>query len=41
MALFDSDRDAIATFTGILVSDWTVDLNIWNVTRDSEDAGKR
>ena len=41
MALFDSHRDAIATFPGISVSNWTVDMNTWNTTRDLEDIVRR
>ena len=41
VALFDSHRDAIATFPGSSVSDWTMALNNWNTTRQSEDAGRR
>ena len=41
MELFESHRDAITAFPGSLVSDWTMALNTWNTTRDSEDAGRR
>ena len=41
VALFDSRRNFITAFPGSLVSDWTVALNTWNTTRDSEDAGRR
>ena len=41
MVLFDSHRDDITTFSGILVFGWTVALKTWNTTRDSEDAGRR
>ena len=41
MALFDLHHNVIADFLGSLVSDWNVSLNTWNMTRDSEDAGRR
>ena len=41
MELFDLHHDAIASFPGSSVSDWTVSLNTWNMNRDSEDAGRR
>ena len=41
VALFDLHRYAIASFLGISASNWTVALNNWNTTRDSEDAGRR
>ena len=41
MSLFESHRNFITAFPGRSVYDWTVTLNIWNTTRDSEDAGSR
>lgn len=41
VALFDSHHDTIAAFLGSLVYNWTVALNTWNITRDSEDSGRR
>ena len=41
MDLFNSTCDAIAAFTVSSVSNWTVDLNTWNTTRKSEEAGRR
>ena len=41
MALFDLHHNVIADFLGSLVSDWNVSLNTWNMTRDSEDTGRR
>ena len=39
--LFDSHSNPIAVFPGNSVSNWTVALNTWNATRESEDAGRR
>ena len=41
MELFDCHCDPIVAFTGNLVSNWTLALNTWNATRESEDAGRR
>ena len=41
VVLFDSHHYVITTFPGSLVSDWTMALNTWNTTRDSEDVGRR
>ena len=38
--LFNSHRDAIADFTGSLVSDWTMALNTCNTSRELEGAGR-
>ena len=39
MALFDTHRNVITAFPGRSVSGWTVSLNTWNKTIDSEDKG--
>ena len=41
MELFDCHCDPIVAFTGNLVSNWTLALNTWNATRDSEDIVRR
>ena len=41
VAFFESHHDAIAVFLGRYVSNWTVALNTWNTTRDSEDTRRR
>ena len=38
--LFALHCNAIAAFPGSLVSDWTVALKTWNITRDLEDTGR-
>ena len=41
MNFFDSHHNEINAFPGSSVSDWTVDLNNWNTTREYEDTGRR
>ena len=41
VALFDSHHNSITAFPGSSVSDRSIDLNIWNTTRESEYAERR